>query len=84
MEKSNNWGSHPLIWLIIIVFLVQVPPIGIILLIAEICLLIYSSRYFKSEIFFKIKNNIISYVNDCNELNLHIEELRSAYIDVKN
>lgn len=83
MKKATNWGNHPLIWFIIIAFLVYVPPIGIILLIAEIGLLIYSSRYFKSENFLKIKNDITSYVSDCNDLNLHIEELRSAYVDVK-
>lgn len=43
---------------------------------------IYAASYFKSEKFQSIKASITEYVTDCNELNAHIEQLRSAYTDM--
>lgn len=44
---------------------------------------IYSLVYFKSAKFNAIKENINSYVSDCNELNAHIEDLRASYVSIK-
>lgn len=46
--------------------------------------LIYELIYFKSKKFLSIKESIKSYADECNELNAHIEELKSAYIDIKH
>lgn len=43
----------------------------------------YPVFYFKSSKFKDIKDSISAYTQDCNELNAHIEELRSAYVDYK-
>lgn len=41
---------------------------------------IYEHFYFKSEKFLSIKNNITTYIQECNDLNEHIEELKSTYL----
>lgn len=51
-------------------------PLFLILLLAVIVFLLYKKHYYKSEDFAKIKQRINIYVNDCNELNKHIEELK--------
>lgn len=43
---------------------------------------IYETVYFKSEKFLSIKNRIQSYINDCNELNRHVEELKDTPLEV--
>lgn len=43
---------------------------------------IYESAYYKSDAFLSIKGRIQSYINDCNELNKHIEELKDAHLVV--
>lgn len=43
---------------------------------------IYETSYFKSEAFLTIKNRIQSYIEDCNELNQHIEELKATPLEV--
>lgn len=43
---------------------------------------LYSIYYFKSEKFQAIKSSISEYIKDCNDLNAHIEQLRSAYADI--
>ncbi len=37
----------------------------------------YSQWYFESKDFFAIKNRIVSYIQDCNELNAHINDLET-------
>lgn len=44
---------------------------------------IYKSVYYKSEEFNQLKNNLNSYVIECNDLNRHIEDLKEIYTDVK-
>lgn len=39
--------------------------------------------YFRSKKFLGIKESIQEYTNGCNELNAHIEDLKNAYVDVK-
>ncbi len=41
----------------------------------------YSYKYFKSEQFYNTKSKIEKYIQECNELNEHIEELKKSYID---
>lgn len=43
---------------------------------------IYESTYYKSDAFLSIKSRIQSYINDCNELNKHIEELKDTHLGV--
>lgn len=41
---------------------------------------IYESIYYKSQEFIDIKTRIQKYINDCNELNEHIEDLKNTHI----
>lgn len=41
---------------------------------------VYESIYYKSKAFQSIKMQIQSYVNDCNDLNRHIENLKSSHL----
>lgn len=43
---------------------------------------IYETIYFRSEKFLTIKRRIESYVNNCNELNSHIESLKNTYLGI--
>lgn len=40
----------------------------------------YEAIYFHSQAFLSIKNRIQSYIDDCNDLNRHIEELKETHI----
>lgn len=51
-----------------------------IVLIILLAYLIYETLYFKCKSFKKIKEDIKSYTDDCNELNSHIEDLKTTYI----
>lgn len=44
---------------------------------------IYESSYYKSEIFLKMKKRIEKHINDCNELNAHIESLKGTFVNIK-
>lgn len=44
---------------------------------------IYSCLYFRSEEFLNKKESIKDNTKKCNELNMHIEELKSSYVDLK-
>lgn len=54
----------------------------IFLLVIFICWKLYETIYYKSESFLSIKNQIQSYVNNCNDLNRHIEDLKNSHIGV--
>lgn len=41
---------------------------------------VYELIYYKSKKFLTIKERICSYVQNCNELNIHIEELKNTYL----
>lgn len=41
-------------------------------------------KYFKGEKFLLLKESISQYTKDCNDLNQHIENLKSTYADVKS
>ena len=59
--------------------------INIILIYVALVLVykIYSILYFKSNKFKNIKDSIKEYTKNCNELNHHIEELKSSSVDIK-
>lgn len=57
-------------------------PVLLVLAVIWLVLFIYSRIYFKSEKFQNIKASISDYIKDCNELNAHIDQLRSSYVDV--
>lgn len=44
---------------------------------------VYEFRYYKSDDFLSIKNRINSYIEDCNELNKHIESLKDTSLLIK-
>ena len=48
-----------------------------------VCWSIYEYIYFNSEEFKGIKESIKNHTHKCNELNSHIEKLKSAYINIK-
>lgn len=45
---------------------------------------IYAGLYFKSEKFHAIKNSINQHTKNCNDLNDHIEKLKSTYSDIRS
>ena len=57
-------------------------PLFVVLFVLWIALKIYESVYFKSEKFLSIKGRIQSYIDDCNELNRHIEELKDTPLEI--
>ena len=69
--------------------------ISIVILVISICIFppiiyfliigwfIYEYFYFKSDKFLKINNSIKENTKKCNELNAHIEDLKRAYINIK-
>lgn len=58
-------------------------PIGLILFVIFIFWKIYEIIYYKSSKFSELKNRIDSYIQNCNELNDHIEELKETYLEIK-
>lgn len=54
-----------------------------IIIILMICWFTYEYFYYNSETFKGIKDGIKEYTKNCNDLNEHIEELKSAYLNIK-
>ncbi len=79
----KTWWFIALVILILAVIIPALLPVVIVAAIVAIGILIYSSAYFKGAKFNGIKSGIQEYITDCNELNNHIEELRSSYVNVK-
>ncbi len=48
---------------------------------ALIIYFIYEYKYYKSEKFINLKNRLQSYIDECNDLNEHIETLKNSYIN---
>lgn len=69
----------------VIMFLVE-PILVITLILVSLFLiyLIYEYLYFKSIKFKTIKDSIYTFMNNCNKLNHHIEELKCSYINIKS
>ena len=66
--------------IILLILIYMYPPITFMIIIGWF---IYEYFYFKSNKFLKIKNSIKENTKKCNELNAHIEDLKKAYIDIK-
>ena len=71
-----------IIWVIIIAIIISllssIWPLILAIVAIFIVWKIYESVYYKSTAFSEIKNRINAYINDCNELNRHIEELKDT------
>ena len=80
-KEKKNLIANPWIWIVSI--LLCGIGIGFVLIAVLLGLIIYSKIYFKGENFEKIRTSIVDYINECNELNQHIEELRSSYVNAK-
>ncbi len=58
---------------------------GIVLFILiYISTILYPIIYFKSKKFKKLKETISDHINNCNELNQYIEELKNSYLNMKS
>lgn len=82
-KEPKNFFGNWWVWFVWFIIACSSQPLGIALLLTMIGITIYSNLYFKGEKFKSIKQNISSYIAECNELNSHIEELRSTYADTK-
>ena len=71
-----------IIWVIIIAIIISllssIWPLILAIVAIFIVWKIYESVYYKSAAFSEIRNRINAYINDCNELNRHIEELKDT------
>lgn len=74
MKKLKAWQ---------IILLILFYPIGLAYLAGLLLLFIYECFYYKSEKFNLIKTRLVEYTENCNELNQHIEELKTTYSGVK-
>lgn len=57
-------------------------PLFIVFALVLIAWKVYESLYFKGEDFLEIKGRIQNYIEDCNELNQHIEQLKDTPLEV--
>ena len=53
-------------------------PFLVLLLVLFVIWKIYESFYYKGSSFLAIKQRIATYIEDCNELNRHIEDLKNT------
>lgn len=49
-----------------------------------IAIKLYLDLYFKSKSFNRLKNSIIKHINNCNELNHYIQELKCSYVKIES
>lgn len=62
-------------------------PIGITVLIVVLLALsyiVYRDLYFNSTKFKNLKNSIQKYIQNCNDLNIHIDNLKSSFVDISS
>jgi cell division protein FtsB len=68
-----------IIILLLILYVLQITaPFLIIGVLMFIIYKIYESIYFRSKKFLQIKQEIETYINECNDLNRHIEDLKQS------
>ncbi len=96
MVKNKDLGNILLLALGIIVFIVlgivfiltifagPIAVVAAVLIALYLILKIYEYIYFSSEKFKNIKKSIQKHIDDCNELNHHIEELKGSYVNIKS
>lgn len=80
IKEKKNFISNHWIWIVAVILLIGNPVLGLPIILVLAGLLIYSKFYFKGEKFGQIKSSINGYITDCNDLNTHIEDLRSSYV----
>lgn len=92
--KGNSALFSLVIIVAIIAFIIKVVisvisslllPIGITILVAGLLTLsyiIYRHLYFNSNKFLDLKRDIQKYIQNCNDLNTHINELKSSFVDI--
>ena len=83
IKEKKNIMSNLWIWIIPAILMFAYPVLGLFLILILLGLLIYSMIYFRGSRFNEIRSSITEYITDCNDLNEHIEELRSSYIKAK-
>lgn len=66
----------------IVRFIVELTPIFVLFMIILCCLKIYAYFYFKGKSFLKIKKKIEKNTLECNELNVHIQDLKKSSLDI--
>ena len=81
-RQKKDILSYWWLWVLFVIVTIVLPPAGIVLLLLALALLLYSLFFFKGSKFTTIKNKIRKHIGDCNELNQHIEDLRSAYANI--
>lgn len=54
---------------------------GIIIITAILIWIIYKNRFYKSKNFLDLKNDLSSHIQECNEFNEHLEELKNNSFD---
>ncbi|MBE6063087.1 MAG: HNH endonuclease [Clostridium butyricum] len=80
IKENKNVITKPWIWVVAVVLLIGNPILGLPIILILAGLLIYSKIYFRGKKFSQIKSSINVYIKDCNDLNAHIEDLRSSYV----
>jgi hypothetical protein len=83
MKNLINNFKKLKVWVQVFIILMLYPFI-VISIPFVIIYFIYEYFYFKGEKFQAIKNNIKEYVDDCNNLNDHIEELKTNFKEIKS
>lgn len=79
---AMNTLTGCLVLLLIFALLVYAWPLLLVLAVIAIIYQIYAALYFKSEKFNTIKEKIQTHIHDCNDLNDHIENLKSTALVV--
>ena len=75
---ENNYRTADTTWIVVILI-----SAGCLAVVGTDVLLVYGVLYFKGKRFKSLKNSIKSYIHDCNDLNEHIEVLRSSYYAIR-
>lgn len=84
-SKSETIFIFLIIILALLIMLLKVLLIGIgVGLVTFLIYQLYIAIYFNGKKFLSIKESIGDYINNCNDLNQHIEELKSSYVNVKS
>lgn len=71
-----------LLMCVLLALIVYAFPLIIAFVVIALCFMIYAAIYFRGNKFQAIKGSISEYITDCNELNAHINQLRSSYVDI--
>ena len=76
---AKRIALYALLAVVAIAGITSAPPVTIAVLVF-FAFKIYEFAYFRSDKFMAIKDRISAHIQDCNDLNDHIEELKSSHI----